>query len=117
MTHLATQILGLVAAGAVAAGGAIAGTADDPSPRTALVIDAGAARDGRELIDPRLEELDAELRLPRTDAEARTNVRYFDELGYRVVVGGPSASAAARTAGVDAARAHGIDDAVAAAAR
>jgi hypothetical protein len=44
--------------------------------------------------------VDAEVRLPRTPAEARTNVRYFDELGYRVVVAGPRAEAAAAAIGV-----------------
>ncbi len=76
--------------------------------RTALVIDASRARDGRELVDPRLRDLDAEVRLPRTSEEARTNVRYFDSLGYRVVVAGPAAGAAATAAGVDAVRVGGV---------
>src|SRR5687768_4495862 len=98
MTDLGAQIAALVAAGAVAAGG-LAGTgSDEPAGSTsgtALVIDAAAARDGRELVDPRLHDVDAEVRLPRTAAEARTNVRYFADQGYRLVVTGPRAGAAA----------------------
>jgi hypothetical protein len=82
------------------------------SSRTALVIDASRARDGRDLVDPRLRDLEAEVRLPRTQDEARTNVRYFDALGYRVVVAGPEASAAAQAVGVDAVRAAGLPQAV-----
>ena len=69
---------------------------------TALVIDASRGRDGRELVDQRLRDLDADVRLPRTQTEARTNVRYFDALGYRVIVAGPEATAAAAATGVDA---------------
>jgi hypothetical protein len=76
------------------------------------VIDASRARDGRDLVDPRLRDLEAEVRLPRTQDEARTNVRYFDALGYRVVVAGPEASAAAQAVGVDAVRAAGLPQAV-----
>jgi len=142
MTGLTTTIGTALAAGAIALGGALGvgegggsggddggalrvarggdpgqqGTSLDSngaeSSRTALVIDASRARDGRELVDPRLRDLDAEVRLPRTPDEARTNVRYFDALGYRVVVAGPEASAAAAAVGVDALRVAGLRQAV-----
>jgi hypothetical protein len=88
-------------------GSSLATSADRGSSRTALVIDASRARDGRELVDPRLRELDAEVRLPRTSDEARTNVRYFDSLGYHVVT----------AVGVDAVRAAGLPQALAASER
>jgi hypothetical protein len=78
------------------------------------VIDASLARDGRELVDPRLKDVDADVRLPRTAEEARTNVRYFDELDYRVYVAGAQATAAAAEAGVDATPVSGLDQAIAA---
>jgi hypothetical protein len=121
MTGLATSIGTALVAGALALGGSLG---DDGSSsgsgggaRTALVIDASQGRDGRELVDPRLRDLDADVRLPRNSEEARTNVRYFDALGYRVVVAGPQASAAARATDVDAVRAAGLPQALAAAAR
>lgn len=58
------------------------------------MIDAARASQGRELVDPRLRDTAADVRLPRNSTEACTNVRYFDALGYRVVVSGPQASAA-----------------------
>ena len=117
MTGIGTTIASLLAAGAVAAGGLLA-PGSDTSPatgRTALVVDASVARDGRDLVDPRLRDLDAELRLPRTRAEALTNVRYFAAQGYRVVVAGRLAGEAATSAGVTAERAAGVAAAVAAA--
>ena len=57
------------------------------------------------------------VRLPRTAAEASTNVRYLAEQDYRLVVAGPRASAAAKTAGVTAIRASDLPEAVAAASR
>ena len=77
MTGIATTLSVLVAAGAVTGGGfALADSPEPSSPApTALVIDAELAAQGRELVDPRLREVDAEVRLPRTPAEARTNVR------------------------------------------
>src|SRR5687768_13544788 len=86
MTLLGTHIAAVIVAGAVATGVAFgAESADgDSAPRAALVIDASLARDGRDLVDSRLEDVDAEVRLPRDADEARTNVRYFDELDYRV---------------------------------
>jgi hypothetical protein len=97
MTSIATGIASLVAAaGALAAGATFAPGADRPAPRTAIVIDAPAARDGRALVDHRLRALDADVRLPRDAAEARTDVRYFAAQGYdRIVVAGPRATAAA----------------------
>src|SRR4051794_21443378 len=56
------------AAGGEPAGGSSVAAKRADGPRTALVIDASRARDGRELVAPRLRALDAELRLPRTAA-------------------------------------------------
>ena len=79
------------------------------------MIDASLASDGRELVDPRLKDVDADVRLPRTPAEARTNVRYFDALGYRVVVAGFKANAAADATGVEAVQAQDLPGALTAA--
>lgn len=120
MMDLGTHLTALVVATAVAAGGVAGATSGDgagSTPRTALVIDAGAAGDGPDLVDPRLRAADAEVRLPRTAAEARTNVRYLAELGKRVVVAGPRATAAADSAGVAAVKARDLDGALAAARR
>jgi hypothetical protein len=120
MTGIGIQIAGLFAAGALAAGGAIGADSaggGDSAPRTALVIDAAAGRDGRELVDPRLRAVDAQVRLPRTLAEARTNVRYFDAQGFRVVVAGPRATAAAAATGVAAFRSADLSGALAAVER
>jgi len=97
MTHIATGLASLAAAvGALAVGAAFAPGADHPAPRTAIVIDAPAARDGRALVDPRLRAVNADVRLPRDAAEARTDVRYFAAQGYdRIVVAGPRSAAAA----------------------
>jgi hypothetical protein len=116
MTGLGTQIGTLLAAAAVAAGGLLAGEGAQPSVTpSALVIDAAAGRDGRDLVDAGLRSVDAEVRLPRSAAEARTNIRYFDALGYRVVVAGPDAGAAARATGVPAVRAADLPAALEAA--
>jgi hypothetical protein len=118
MMDLGTHITAVIAALAVAAAGVAGAASGDGSPaRTALVIDAAAARDGRDLVDPRLQSADADVRLPRTAAEARTNVLYLAELGRRVVVAGPNATAAVESTGVDAVRAAGLGDALAAARR
>jgi hypothetical protein len=120
MMAIGTQITATLAAAAVAAAGLVGAPSGDgsgPPPRTALVIDAAAARDGRDLVDPRLHNADAEVRLPRTAAEARTNVRYLAELGKRVVVAGPKATAAAESTGVAAVRARDLSDALAVARR
>jgi hypothetical protein len=118
MTLLGTHIAAVLAAGVVATGGVFGAEAladgDEGSASTALVIDASLARDGRELVDPRLKDVDADVRLPRTAEEARTNVRYFDELDYRVYVAGAQATAAAAEAGVDATPVSGLDQAIAA---
>jgi hypothetical protein len=127
MTVIGTSIAGLLAGGKVATGGLLAasvvwaGGVSDGGPgggegasHTALVIDAAAGRDGRELVDPRLDAVDAEVRLPRTLAEARTNVLYFDAQGYRVVVAGPRAASAADAAGVPAVRTADLGAALAA---
>jgi hypothetical protein len=118
MTDIGTQITALVTVAGVAAGGLLGSNSDAstaPVPRTALVIDAAESRDGRELVDPRLRDVDADVRLPRNSEEARTNVRYFDSLGYRVVVAGPRASAAADAVGVDAVHAPDLPGALRAA--
>jgi hypothetical protein len=116
MTDIGTQLTALIAVVGVAAGGLLGSDSrEQPAPRTALVIDASAARDGRDLVDPRLSDVDADVRLPRTPTEARTNVLYFDALGYRVVVAGPTADEAADAAGVDAVHARGLPGALKAA--
>jgi hypothetical protein len=113
MTTLGTQLVALLAAGTVAAGGLFGGDSG-ARPGTALVIDAAVARDGRDLVDERLRSAGAEVRLPRTSAEARNNVRYFTALDYRVVVAGPQAGAAAGSLGVAAVRAPSLTGALAA---
>jgi hypothetical protein len=118
MTDIGTQLTALLAVVGAATGGLLGSDSDTdkaPVPPTALVVDASAARDGRELVDPRLRSVDADVRLPRTATEARTNVLYFDSLGYRVVVAGPEATAAADAAGVDAVHAQGLSGALKAA--
>ncbi|MET0615600.1 MAG: hypothetical protein ABW142_09150 [Thermoleophilaceae bacterium] len=118
MTVIGTHIAAVLTAGAVAAGavfGAEASTGEDAGQPTALVIDSTLARHGSELVDPRLRDADAAIRLPRTAEEARTNVRYFDALDYRVYVAGARSAAAAEQTGVDATEVHGLDGAVAAA--
>jgi hypothetical protein len=104
MTLTRGQIAALLATGALAAGAIVGGAAatTGSSARTAVVIDAAAARDGRDLVHPSLRSLDAEVRLPRNATEAETDVRYFAEQGYRIVVAGPDSSAAAATADVQA---------------
>ena len=116
MTGFGTITTALLAA-SMAAGGVLAGDTGGPESRTALVIDAASARDGRELVDDRLVAADAEVRLPRTEQEALTNVRYFARHGYGVVVAGPDARAAAEAAGVDVVSAPGLPGALAAARR
>jgi hypothetical protein len=82
------------------------------------VVDAAIARDGRALIDPRLRAVDADVRLPRTQAEATTDVRYFDAAGYdRVIVAGPRSTAAAGEARGVVQRTSGLDGALAAVTR
>jgi hypothetical protein len=110
MTGLGTTIASALAAALIAAGGLAGGLAsgsahssDAATGRTALVIDAALARDGRDLVDPRLRALDAELRLPRSEAEARTDLRYFAAQRYRLMVAGPDSRAAAKATGVRAA--------------
>lgn len=120
MMDFGTHITAVIAAVVVAAGGLVGATSSDSSgssPKTAIVIDAAAARDGRDLVDPRLEDADAEVRLPRTAAEARTDVRYMAELGKRMVVAGPQATAAADSTGVAAVKTRGLTSALAAAGR
>ena len=116
---MGTQISAVFAAGVVAIGGVVGATGSGSGSltETAIVIDAAAARDGRDLVDPRLEDTGADVRLPRTADEARTSVRYMAELGRRVVAAGPKAIAAADSLGVDAVRARNVGDALAAAGR
>ena len=117
MTLIGTHIAAVLTAGAVAAGavfGAEASTGDDAAQPTALVIDSSLASQGGELVDPRLDDVDAAIRLPRNADEARTNVRYFDALDYRVYVAGARSTAAAEQAGVNATEVDGLDGALAA---
>ena len=116
MTDIGTQLTALIAVAGVAVGGVLGtDSRERPAPRTALVIDASAGRDGRDLVDPRLRDVDADVRLPRSATEARTNVLYFDALGYRVVVAGPTANAAADAAGVNAVHTQDLPGALTAA--
>lgn len=118
MTGLGTQIGALLAAGAMAAGGLLGAGSGRPAPRTAVVVDAAIARDGRALLDPRLRAVDADVRVPRTQTEADTDVRYFTAAGYdRVIVAGPNSTAAAHEAGHAADRAADLDGALAAVRR
>ena len=114
MTFLGTHIAAVIAAGAVATGVAFGAEAadGDGGGRTALVIDASLANDGRDLVDSRLKDVDAEIRLPRDAEEARTNVRYFDELDYNVYVAGSQVTAAAERTGVDATAVNGLASAL-----
>jgi hypothetical protein len=101
MTGITTGLAALAATTVLAVGAALAPGADHSAPRTAIVIDAPAARDGRALLDPRLRAIDADVRLPRDAAEARTDVRYFAAQGYdRIVVAGPRSTAAAHGAAI-----------------
>jgi hypothetical protein len=116
MTELGTQIGAVLAGLAVAAGGVAGSSSGDdasPAPRTALVIDAAQGRDGRDLVDDRLEAADAEVRLPRTAREARTDVRYLAAQDYEIVVAGPKATEAATATGIAAERAAGLSGALA----
>jgi hypothetical protein len=115
MTFIGTNIAAVLAAGAVATGSLFGGGSDEQSLHTALVIDESIASHDRELVDPRLKDVDADVRLPRTSTEARTNVHYFDALGYRVVVAGFHANAAADATGVAAVHAQDLPGALRAA--
>jgi hypothetical protein len=115
MMVIGTHIAGVLVAAAVAAGSVFTAEADDHTTPSALVIDASLAREGRELVDGRLERVDAAVRLPRDADEARTNVRYFEELGYTVVVAGDDATGAAEESGEPAVYASSLAEAVAAA--
>jgi hypothetical protein len=114
MTGIGTQIVAFIGAAAVAAGGLLgAGGGSDQEARTALVVDAALARDGRELVDARLRDAADELRVPRTAAEARTDVRYLAAQDYEIVVAGPKATEAATATGIAAERAAGLSGALA----
>jgi hypothetical protein len=119
MMDLGMQLSAVLAAAVVAVAGVAGVTASGPGslPETAIVIDASEARDGTDLIDRRLQDADAEIRVPRTAEEARTNVRYLAELGMRVVVVGRHATAAADTAGMAVVQAPDLASALTAAGR
>jgi hypothetical protein len=121
MTGFGTRVVALLAAGAAATAAGVAAASAPEAPgfsgRTALIVDAAQARDGRDLVDDRLEAVEAEVRLPRTEAEALVNVRYFDAQGYRLVVAGSRASASAHAAGIAAEQVSDLDAGLAAAAR
>ena len=112
MTGIGSTITAFLAGAAVALGGALAGGSDGSAPHTALVIDAGTGRDGRELVDSRLREADAQVRLARSSTEASTDLRYFAAQGFRVIVVGPLASDAAAATGVPAVRAEDLGSAL-----
>lgn len=117
---ITAQIVSLLAVGVVVASGVLGGDLSEPArsgPRIALVLDAAEARLGRDPLDTRLLTLDAEIRLPRTPAEARTNLRYFRALGYRVIAAGPRARAAAVATDVPALPARDLAGALAAVER
>ena len=115
MTGFGTQITALIGAAAVAAGGLLGGGSG--GERTALVVDAALARDGRELVDADLRGAADELRVPRTADEAVADVRHLAAGGYRLVVAGPDARAAAAAAGVAAEPERTVAGAAAAARR
>ena len=120
MTSLSSTLATFVAAGLAAAAGLLGGAAGErpeSGTRTALVIDAAEGRDGRKLVDERLRAVRAEVRLPRTPEEARTNLRYLEAQGLRIVASGPDALAAAEATGVDAVQAADLREALAAAGR
>jgi hypothetical protein len=118
MTGLLSAFASFAAAGALAATGVLASGAGHPAQRTALVVDAPAAREGRALLDPRLRAIQADVRLPRSAAEARADVRYFAAQGYdRVIVAGPRSTMAADEADVAAVRTRGLASALAAVRR
>jgi hypothetical protein len=113
MTLLTTTAGSLLAAGALALGGLLGagsdGRADQRQASLGLVIDAAAARHGRDLLDPRLRSAGADVRLPRTAQEARTDLRYLVASGdAALVVVGPRAAAAARETGIRARRAADV---------
>ena len=58
MTGVVSALVSFAAAGALAVASVLAPGAGHPAPRTALVVDAPAARDGRALVDPRLRTID-----------------------------------------------------------
>ena len=101
---LATAIAGLVALWVGAA--ALGGPASDPAPRIALVVDAGARPDvalaqarAAASRTERSGPASVSVRVPRTAAEAATDVRYFSAQGFdRVVAVGPLAADATRAA-------------------
>jgi len=78
----------------VAGSGLAAAATTSPADRPALVVDASVGRHGRDLIDPALKASGATIRLPRTPAEARTDVRYLEASGHRVQARGPMSTAA-----------------------
>jgi hypothetical protein len=113
MTGLVSALASFAIAGALTATGVFAAGTGHPAPRTALVVDAPAARDGRALVDPRLHAIQADVRLPRSAAEARTDLRYFAVQGYdRVIVAGPRSTAAADEAAISAVRTAGLASAL-----
>jgi hypothetical protein len=117
MTIFPTTAGAFLAAGALALGGLLgAGSDGRAGPRQAplgLVIDAAAARHGRDLLDPRLEIAGADLRIPRSAREARTDVRYLAATGDTgLVVVGPRSATAAREAGIPARHAADVTQAL-----
>src|SRR5262245_17139700 len=113
MTVLLSSAGALLAAGALALGGMLGagsdGQAGQREPRLGLVIDAADARHGRELLDPRLRSLDADVRVPRTVQEARTDARYLAAAGADILVAvGPRAADAVEDTGLPIRRAADV---------
>ncbi len=101
MTEFTTVIAGLLAVAVVTAGGLLdGGSGGEAAGRPALIADAALGRDGRDLVDRRLEAADADVRLPSTPAEARANLRYLAAQGRPLIVAGPETVRAANATGV-----------------
>jgi hypothetical protein len=118
MTVLMTSAGALVAAGALALGGLFgagsAGPAGAYEPRLGLIIDAPAARHGRDLLDPRLRAVAADVRVPRSAQEARIDARYLAAAGDDILVAvGPRAAEAAADTGLPVRRAADAAEAAA----
>jgi hypothetical protein len=118
MTMLMTSAGALAAAGALALGGLVGSGSDGRvgahEPHAGLVIDAPAARHGRDLLDPRLRVVAADVRVPRSAQEARTDARYLAAAGDDILVAvGPRAAEAAADTGLPVRRAADVAEAVA----
>ena len=101
MTEIAAGFAAFAAASALAACAATRRAVHHPRAAPRPRRRRPAARDGRELVDPRLRDVGPTC-AAHAAAEARADVRYFAAQGYDViVVAGPQSTAAAHGAGVD----------------